>query len=179
MTTIVIISGFLMGCANASSNRMVANNVTLGKAHSGSISVDAGGSGSFFSTGVQSFFAGTRISDSAFRAALEQSIRISGLFKVGISGADSDYQISARIISQKDNSTLGFATNMTVTLIVEYVLIRRSDSKILMRENITSSYTATMSESLIGMTRYKRSVEGAARNNIRQVLLSISRLDLT
>ena len=175
----VIVAIIQMGCANASSNRMTASDVNFNVSHSGSVSVDVGASGSFLSTGVKSFFAGTRISDAAFKAALEESVRISGLFKVGISGTDSDYQLNAKIVSQKDNSTLGFASDMRSTLTVEYVLTRRSDSKLLMRKTVTSSSTATMGDSLIGMNRYKRAVEGAARNNIRQALRSISQLDLT
>ena len=171
--------GLQMGCANAGSNRMTASDVNFNVTHSGSVSVDVGASGSSLSTGVKSFFAGTRISNAAFRAALEESVRISGLFKVGISGTDSDYQLNAKIVSQKDNSTLGFATNMTSTLNVEYVLTRRSDSKVLMRKTVRSSSTATMGDSLIGVNRYKKAVEGAAQNNIRQALRSISQLDLS
>ncbi|SVD80734.1 uncharacterized protein METZ01_LOCUS433588, partial [marine metagenome] len=99
----VIVASIQMGCANASSNRMTASDVNFNVTHSGSVSVDVGASGNFLSTGVKSFFAGTRISDATFKAALEESVRISGLFKVGIYDTDNDYQLNAKIISQKDN----------------------------------------------------------------------------
>ena len=178
MLLLSVVACFFMGCVNASSTRMTASGLNFNKTYSGSISVSVGASGDFFSTGVKSFFAGTRISDAAFKAALEESILISGLFAVGISDSNGDYQLDAKIVSQKDNSTLGFAANMRTTLAVEYVLTKRSDSKVLIHKTLTTNSTSTVGDSFIGVSRYKNAVEGAARNNIREALRLISQLNL-
>lgn len=47
-----------------------------------------------------------------------------------------------------------------------------------MRKSITSSYTASMGDSLVGVTRLRLAVEGAARNNIKQGLEAIAAMNL-
>jgi len=57
-------------------------------------------------------------------------------------------------------------------------LIDAKNKKIVMKESIKSTYTASLSESVIGATRYRLAVEGAARENIRLGLIAISKLKL-
>ena len=47
-----------------------------------------------------------------------------------------------------------------------------------MRESIKSSHTATMGDAFIGVTRLRLAVEGAVRENIRQGILEISKLNI-
>jgi hypothetical protein len=68
--------------------------------------------------------------------------------------------------------------NFTVALEAGWSLVRTSDSKVVLRQVIKSSHTATMGDSFAGVKRLQLAVEGAARANIEQGLAAIAALDL-
>jgi nicotinamide mononucleotide (NMN) deamidase PncC len=57
-------------------------------------------------------------------------------------------------------------------------LTKVADNSVVMREAITSTYTANMSESFVGVTRLRLAVEGAARSNIAQGMQAVAALNL-
>jgi len=57
-------------------------------------------------------------------------------------------------------------------------LSEQKTKKVVMRDSIESSHTATMGQAFVGVTRLRLAVEGAVRENIRQGLMGISRLQL-
>ena len=116
----------------------------------------------------------SNISNADLKAAIENSITRSALFRsVGASGGD--YQLTVNVIQLSKPS---FGASFTVDMEAGWTLVRASDKSVLMRKSIKSSHTATMGESLIGVTRLRLAVEGAAKKNIEQGLRSISDLPL-
>ena len=116
----------------------------------------------------------SNISDADLKAAIETSITRSGLFRsVGATG--TDYQLNVNII-QLTKPTFG--ASFTVDMEAGWTLVRASDKSVLLRKAIKSSHTATMTDSLVGVTRLRLAVEGAAKKNIDEGLKTISGLPL-
>lgn len=116
----------------------------------------------------------SNISNEDLRAALEASITKSELFRsVGKTGGD--YQLTVNVIQLSKPS---FGASFKVDMEAGWTLTRTSDKQVLLRKSIQSTHTATMSDSLVGVTRLRLAVEGAARNNIEQGLKAVAELPL-
>jgi hypothetical protein len=63
-----------------------------------------------------------------------------------------------------------FGASFTVTSYIHYQLVRNSDNKIIFDQEISSPYTATMSDAFIGVERLKLANEGSARSNITELI---------
>jgi hypothetical protein len=110
-----------------------------------------------------------------FSKAIEESIIKSGLFTKVIQINGADYSMDVSIISM---SKPLIGTSFTVNLETGWSLVNTASKEVVMRESIKSSHTATMGDAFVGVTRFRLAVEGAARENIRLGLLSISKLQL-
>jgi opacity protein-like surface antigen len=105
------------------------------------------------------------ITNEDFKQALETSLVKSGLFsKTGANG----YRIEAFITSIKQPMV---GISMTVGMEVSYVL-KKGGSTVWTR-SIKSSYTAPVSEAFSGAVRVRKATEGAARENIAQLIQSL------
>ena len=116
----------------------------------------------------------SNVSDADLKAAIETSISRSGLFR-NVSASGTDYQLAVNIISLSKPS---FGASFTVDMEAGWTLVRASDKSVVLRKAIKSTHTATMGDSLVGVTRLRLAVEGAAKNNIDQGLKAISDLPL-
>jgi hypothetical protein len=107
----------------------------------------------------------SNIDSSAFEAALEASLRNSGL------GAPNRraglYQVAA-MIERVDQPVV--ALDMTVTTTVYYSLIERSSNKSVWSQTVTRSYTARMADAFLGSKRLRMANEGSAKANIQAFL---------
>lgn len=160
----------LTGCATpATKEAMTAETVVVAKKHPRTVSITAQGGSE---TGVMD---SSNISNSDFAKAIETSIIKNGLFTQVIEGGAGDYLLNVAISSL---SKPMFGASFTVTMEAGWTLMEKSTQKIVMRESIRSSSTATMGQALIGVERLRLAVEGAARENIRDGLTAISKLKL-
>ena len=102
------------------------------------------------------------VSNENYKLALEKSLQNAQLLQEGSPG---DYSLQATI-ERFERPIAGF--DFTATLVVNYKLTK--SNKIIFDKTITSSHTAKMSDSFIGVTRLKMANEGSARNNIKQLI---------
>jgi hypothetical protein len=160
----------LAGCAtSANRDAMTAGGISSAKKNPYSLSVKTGGGNETSAMGS------SEISNDDLRAAIEKSVTQSALFKEVVQGKNGDYELSVTV------ARLGkptFGASFTVDMEAGWSLIKASDKSVVMRKSITSSYTASMGDSLVGVTRLRLAVEGAARNNIKQGLEAIAAMNL-
>jgi len=116
-----------------------------------------------------------QISNEVFTAALVESITTSRTFSRVIHGGRADYLLQVTLISL-DQPAIG--ANFTVKMEAAWRLMRSDTGGVVWREAIKSSHTQTAGETFAGATRLRLATEGAARNNIREGLARIVRLDL-
>jgi len=148
---------------------MTATSIASSKKLPYSLSVKTGGGNETSALGS------SEISNEDLRAAIEKSVTQTALFKEVVKGKSGDYELSVSVV--KLTKPL-FGGSFTVEMEAGWSLIKTSDKSVLMRKSVTSSHTATMGDSLVGVTRLRLAVEGAARNNIKQGLEAISALDI-
>ena len=115
------------------------------------------------------------ITDEDFAQALQESIEKSGLFRKALRDVPGKYLLQA-FFTQIDEQIFGI--DMTASMEVNYTLARMSPKEVLWEKKISSSHTASMSDSLISITRLQLATEGAARKNIEQAIQEISKLQL-
>jgi hypothetical protein len=160
----------LTGCASpAVSKLMVAQDVEYAKVFPYSVAVNARGGGDTSAMGKP------QISNEAFAQAIVDSINKSGPFLKVFRGKSSDYILNVTII--KIEQPL-FGLSFSVEMETVWSLVRGDSKKILMRESLKSSYTATMGDAFVAVTRLRLATEGAARENIRLGLKKLSQLKL-
>jgi hypothetical protein len=117
----------------------------------------------------------SNVANADLKAAIEESITRSNLFKTVVQGKGGEYDLAVTV-TQLQKPMFGGA--FTVTLETGWALVRTSDKAIVMRKAIKTSHTAEFSDSMVGVTRLRLAVEGAVRKNISEGLQSISDLPL-
>lgn len=160
----------LSGCASsANKDAMVASDVQIAQKHDRSVSVRTGGGAE--TTAMDS----SNIADADLKAAIEDSIVKTKVFKSVIQGKDADYDLAVSIVGlEKPVFGLTFTVNMEAT----WVLIKQSDKRVVMKKHIKSSSTATFGDAAAAVTRLRLAVEGAAKRNIELGLQELSALSL-
>ena len=160
----------LSGCASsANKEAMVASDAQIAKKHDRSVSVRTGGGAE--TTAMDS----SNIDDNDLKAAIEDSIIKTKVFKSVVQGKDTDYDLAVSIVKlEKPVFGLSFTVNMEAT----WVLVKQSDKSVVMKKSIPSTSTATFSDAAVAVTRLRMAVEGAAKRNIEQGLQEISALSL-
>jgi hypothetical protein len=160
----------LAGCATpANRDNMAVPAASVSKHYPYSVAVDAKGGSE---TGAMD---SSNISNADFKAAIEQSIVQTSLFKNVVQGKNGDYDLT---VSVTQISKPMFGASFTVDLETAWSLVKTSDKSYVLRKVIKSSHTATMGDALVGATRLRLAVEGAARDNIAQGLKAIADLNL-
>ena len=160
----------LSGCASpADREAMTPQSIALAKKHPYSVSVETRGGSE---TGAMD---SSNISNADLKAALENAIVKSGVFKNVVQGKNGDYDLTVSVVEMPKPI---FGLTFTVQLETAWSLVKRSDQSVAMRRVIKSSHTATFSDAAVAVTRLRLAVEGAARDNIAQGLKAISELNL-
>ena len=160
----------LTGCSSpATRAAMTPQNLTVTKHHPSSLHVlTSGGS----DTGAMD---SSNIADSDLKAAIEDAVVQSKLFKSIIQSSSGDYELNVRVTSLVKPV---FGATFTVDMESAWSLTKMSDRSIAMRKSVKSSGTASMGDALAAVTRLRLAVEAAARNNIAQGLTAIAELNL-
>ena len=160
----------LGGCAtSASREAMAAAPLASTKKLPYTVSVDARGGQE---TGAMD---SSNIANAGLKAAIEESITKSNLFKNVVQGKDGQYELTVTITQLQKPL---FGASFTVTLETGWSLVRTSDKAVVMRKVVRSEHTAGMGDSMVGVTRLRLAVEGAVRKNISEGLESISALSI-
>ena len=161
----------LGGCATAAhkENMAAAAPLTPVKKLPYSVSVTAAGGQE---TGALD---SSNVANADLKAAIEESISRSSLFKSVVQGKNGDYDLVVTV-TQLDKPLFG--ASFTVTVEAGWSLVRASDKSVVMRKAIKTSHTAAMGDSLVGTTRLRLAVEGAVRKNISEGLQAISALPI-
>ena len=92
-----------------------------------------------------------------------------------IKGGRADYVLQVTLVSL-DQPAIG--GDFTVKMEAAWRLLRADSGAVVWREAIRSSSTRSMGETFAAATRVRLATEGAARNNIKEGLARIARLDL-
>lgn len=170
LLSIAAIAVVLGGCASpADRAAMTPQDIAISKHHPYSLRVQTGGGAE---TGALD---SSNIADADLKAAIEDAVVKSKLFKSIVQGSDGDYELSVRVTSLAKPL---FGASFTVDLETAWSLTRVSDRSAVMRKSVKSSGTATMGEAFAGVTRLRMAVEAATRNNISQGLKAIAELNL-
>jgi hypothetical protein len=160
----------MYGCASpANRAAMAVQNSSNGKTHPYSVSVETAGGQA---TGAMD---SSNISNEDLKAAIENSITQTNLFKSLVSGKTGDYELTVTVTRI---SKPVFGLSLTVDLETAWSLVKVSDNSVAMRKVITSTHTATFSDAAAAVTRLRLAVEGAAQSNISQGLDAIAMLNL-
>ena len=161
---------FFTGCASpADVGAMVPQNVAVGKRFNKSVGVAV--------TGGQSTnpMWCSQVANEDFAAALESTIKQTGLFSSVLRSSGGEYQLDVRLIRLRQ-PMVGF--DMTVQAEVEWRLRHVSPDRVVWEGNTNRSFTATVGDAFVGMTRLKMANEGAIREAIKAGLEQIAALSL-
>jgi len=103
----------------------------------------------------------SKVSDNDFKQALTQSLRSNGLLADNPGAAKYRLDVNLLTLSQP---LAGI--DMTVKAAVQYTLIDAASGRRVLRETISSSYTAKFGDALVAVERLRLANEGAIRKNI-------------
>lgn len=117
----------------------------------------------------------SNIADADLKAAIEDAVTQSKLFKSVVQGSDGDYELSVSVTSL--NKPV-FGGTFTVDMETAWSLVKLSDKKVVMQRSVKASGTATMGDAFAAVTRLRLAVEAAARNSISEGLQAIAGLNL-
>lgn len=120
-------------------------------------------------------FEGSKIDALSFRNAMILSLKKAGIFLLSEDENNSDYALKALILAQ-DQPAFGF--DMTVTLMVKYILNDNITKNEVWSKEIYASYTAKMGEAFAGATRLRKANEGAVRTSLKLLVQELSDLGL-
>ena len=108
------------------------------------------------------------------KQAVEEGLKHSNLFSAvyRTDQYNSDYVLSAKVVGQPMKG----AMKVNAALIVDYRIQHSGAGEAVFDKRISSSCTVTAGQELVGMTRVRTAIEGAARENVKQLLESISKV---
>ena len=110
----------------------------------------------------------SKVGNEEFERALRDSLAAAGMLAAG--PGPGQYVLLADLQRLKQ-PVFGF--NMRVTAVVNYQLRERSSGMPVFQTEVTTPYTAEMSEAFLGVERLKLANEGAIRENIEHLILEL------
>ncbi len=157
----------LSGCASTATREAMLVGAPATRNYPYSVSVQTRGGTETSAT------TGSTVSNEELKAAVEGSITQSKLFKSVVQGGNGDYEITV-IVTQLTKPVFG--ASFTVEMEAGWALTKVSDKAVVLRKVVKSAHTATLDDAIVGATRMRIAVEGAARKNIAQGLQAIADL---
>ena len=115
----------------------------------------------------------SKVNNSNFQQALEVSLRNSRLYH---ELENSPYGLRVELV--KLDQPL-FGIDMTVTSQVRYTLYDQKTNRVVYTQLITSEFTATFSDTILGVKRERLASEGAAKANIQQLIQALYKVSLS
>jgi hypothetical protein len=117
----------------------------------------------------------SRVSETVFLDALRASLERAGVFARVVTIENADYLLDVFLEDVEEPAT---GLDLTVNLEVKWTVKNLKTGKIEYKETIATPYTTRLREAVVVTQRRQLASEGAARANIREGILRISRLDL-
>lgn len=111
----------------------------------------------------------SQINNAGFKKALETSLKVTGLY----GGEASMYKLNVAML-ELTQPFVGFDT--TVTCVINYSLVDVKSERLIYTRKITTPYTAKFSDDFLGVTRLQDANEGAARENIAELIKDLYKL---
>lgn len=112
----------------------------------------------------------SEISNEAFGSALKQSLAHQNLL-----GDNGRYRLKVELVNVDQPL---FGLNATLNTSIRYTLVDRQTSQTVMSETVNASYTATIGDAFVGVTRLRLANEGSAKKNIQNFIERLSGLKL-
>lgn len=116
------------------------------------------------------------VSNESVLAALESSVDESGVFKRAATLQDAEYSLDV-VMMPIGRDLAGL--HMETRFVARWELLARGRAEPVFRELIESTGKATMSDSLIGMSRLRIATERAVQENLKIGVERLSRLQLS
>ena len=113
----------------------------------------------------------SKISNSTFQKALEESLSIQGLLA-------NEGRFNLKVTLLKVEQPM-FGLDLKVVTSVSYILFDNKTKKVLFDKIIDAAHTATFGDAFDAVTRLKIANEGSGKNNIRTFLEQLSELDVS
>lgn len=165
-----LVALMLTGCSSpANREAMVPQDMVLVKHHPYTVQVQTSGGND---TGAMD---SSNISNADLKAALEDSITQSKVFKSVVQGSGGEYELNVRVSSLTKPV---FGATFTVELETAWSLTKTSDRSVVLRKSVKSTGVATMGDAFAAVKRLRLAVENAARDNIAQGLKAVAELQL-
>jgi len=160
----------LTACATgAVAEAMVPETVSIEKTHPYSVSVEVTGGRATEPTGTP------QIANEAFDEAITESLAKAEAFAKIQDDKSGNYELNVIIFKVQHPSS---GTSASVTMETGWTLTNRLTGKIVWQKAIRSTYTASNDSDPSFVGRLKKATEGAAKDNIKQGVTEITRLNL-
>lgn len=165
-------AGLLGGCATpAASDAMIPETASVEKTHPYSVNVDVTGGRATEPIGQP------QIANEAFTEAITETLIKTKTFAKVKKNKAGNYRLSVIIFNvQQPSSSSGGSASVTVE--TGWTLTNLLTGDIVWQTALRSTYIAASDSDLTFTGRLKRAVEGAAKDNIKQGVTEIARLNL-
>lgn len=163
-------SGLLAGCATgAVAEAMIPETISVEKTHPYSVDVDVTGGRATEPTGTP------QIANDAFDEAITQTLINAETFAKVQTDKTGNYELDVIIFKVQHPA---FGESASVTMETGWTLTNRLTGEIVWQKALRSTYTASSNSDLTFSGRLKKATEGAAKDNIKQGVTEITRLNL-
>jgi hypothetical protein len=170
LLALLVCSGLVAGCATgAVAEAMIPQTVSVEKTHPYSVNVEVTGGRATEPTGTP------QIANDAFDEAITQSLIKAKTFAKVESDAMGSFELNVIIFKVQHASS---GNSASVTMETGWTLSNRLTGEIAWQTALRSTYTASMDSDLTFTGRLKKATEGAAKDNIKQGVTEITRLNL-
>jgi len=160
----------LGGCATpAVSEAMIPETASVEKTHPYSVNVEVTGGRATEPTGTP------QIANDAFDEAITETLIKAKTFAKVQDSKTGNYELRVIIFNVQQPSSGGSAS---VTMETGWTLTNRLTGKIVWQQALRSTYTASSDSDITFIGRLRKATEGAAKDNIKQGVTEIARLDL-
>lgn len=160
----------LGGCATgAVSQAMIPETVSVEKTHPYSVNVEVTGGRATEPSGTP------QIANDAFDEAITKTLAKAETFAKVQNDKSGNYELNVIIFNVQHPSS---GTSASVTMETGWTLTNRLTGKIVWQKALRSTYTASSDSDLTFVGRLKKATEGAAKDNIKQGVTEITRLNL-
>lgn len=106
-----------------------------------------------------------------FQAAIGEAIQRDKVFRGGLVQTGADYKLHVNFLSVE---WPGAGTGLKTSFTSRWKLTHKADGTLVLDEIIRGVHTSPLSDSVVGITRAMRSIEGAARLTIADGLKALS-----
>lgn len=169
---LAVLAGYLIlgGCATpATTEAMIPETASVEKTHPYSINVEVTGGRATEPTGTP------QIANDAFDDAITETLEKTKAFARVHDGKTGNYELSVIIFNVQHPSS---GESAKVTIETGWTLTNRLTGKIVWQQALRSTYTASSGSDITPVGRLRKATEGAAKDNIKQGVTEITRLDL-